>query len=79
MNVSDNETTPVSYQSHSCCPCSAPGREPGRTVWSRGDASCGCRRGPELFPAPSTSPSGAQGAAGPACGPDAQSARFLSG
>lgn len=71
--------TTVPYRSHSCCPCSAPGRRPGTTGWSRGDASCECRRAPGPSQAPRTSPRRALGSAGPACAPDALSARFLSG
>lgn len=72
-------STTVSYQSHRCCPCSAPGRRPGRTGWSRGGASCGCRRGLGPAPAPRTSPMQALVSGGPACAPDALLARSLSG
>lgn len=71
--------TTVPYRSRSCCPCSAPGRRPGTTGWSRGDASCECRRAPGPSLAPHTSPRRALGSADPACAPDALSARFLSG
>lgn len=70
---------PVPYQSHSCCLGSALDQRPVRTVWSRSDVSCGCRRGLELFQEPGTLPRAVQGSVGPACGPNVQSAQFLSG
>lgn len=77
--LSDTLILAFSYQCRSCCPCSAPDPRPVRTVWSRGVVSGGYRTGLGLSPEPGISASGAQGAAGPACGPDAQWAPSLSG
>lgn len=62
----------VSYQSRRCCPCSSPDQKPERTGWSRGGASCECRRGLGPSPAPHTSPMQALVSEGLACAPGAR-------